>query len=226
MRWTHTPRHGPVSAFVAALAVAFGLALNLPASAAGTPLERARAALSQAEAPQRLAAVERLAEDGTMDDVPALVARLRDDDVAVRAAANAALWRVWSRSGDAQIDALLVQGSEQMQAWRFDDALTTFTEVIRRRPQFAEGWNKRATVLFLMGRYEASLRDCEEVFTRNPLHFGAWSGAGQNHVELGQVQPAIDAYRRALAINPNLAGPAASLRMLEEHQRTLQRGKI
>jgi tetratricopeptide (TPR) repeat protein len=211
----------------ALLVLALGLAAKaLPVRADNMPLDRARAGLSQVDAQQRLAAVEQLAEAGTMDDVPALVARLRDEDASVREAATAALWRVWSRSGDVQIDALLAQGSAQMQAWQFDDALATFTEVVRRRPQFAEGWNKRATLLFLMGRHEASLRDCDEVFARNPLHFGAWSGAGQNHVELGQVRPAIDAYRRALAINPNLAGPAASLRILEEHQRVLQRDKI
>ncbi|MEO7854018.1 MAG: tetratricopeptide repeat protein [Rubrivivax sp.] len=227
MSRTHTTQSGstPRRGLAAALLM-LAVAWPTQALAADTSLESARAELSQDNAQRRLAAVAQLAEAGTMDDVPALVARLHDDDESVRTAATDALWRVWSRSGDAQVDALLAQGNEQMQAWQFDDALTTFTEVTRRRPDFAEGWNKRATVLFLMGRHEASLRDCDEVFARNALHFGAWSGAGRIHAELGQVQAAIDAYRRALAINPNLSGPAASLRILEEQQREVERGKI
>jgi tetratricopeptide (TPR) repeat protein len=187
-------------------------------------LAEAREALAQPMAAARLAGVERLAEQGSMEDVERLVARLRDEAPLVREAATAALWRIWSRSGDAEVDALLMRGAEQMQGWDFDAALATFTEVIGRRPDFAEGWNKRATVLFLMGEHEASLKDCDEVLKRNPNHFGALSGAGQNHVQLGHVEQAIAAYERALAVNPNLPGPAASVEVLKEHLRQ-RRGK-
>ncbi len=217
------------AAVVAQVAVALCLnlaALSTGSAAADAEVEQARANLTHRSAAERVAAVERLARDGTMADVPGLVARLRDDDAQVREAAAAALWQVWGRSGDAQVDALLAQGSEQMQSWQFDDALTTFNEVILRRPDFAEGWNKRATVLFLMGRYEASLQDCDEVLKRNPLHFGALSGAGQNHVELGHLEQAIDFYKRALAVNPNMPGPAASVRVLEQFVRERDRRKI
>jgi tetratricopeptide (TPR) repeat protein len=208
------------------LALYLGVVALAPAAAADAGLEQSRADPMRGDAAARLVAVERLAQGGTMDDAPRLVARLRDDDPQVREAATAALWQIWSRSGDAQIDALLAQGSAQMQSWQFEDALTTFDEVVRRRPDFAEGWNKRATVLFLMGRHEASLKDCDEVLMRNPLHFGALSGAGQNHVQLGQVEKAIDAFQRALDINPNLQGPAASIRMLEQHLRSRERGRV
>jgi tetratricopeptide (TPR) repeat protein len=97
--------------------------------------------------------------------------------------------------------------------------------VIERRPDFAEGWNKRATVLFLMGEHEASLRDCDEVLKRNPKHFGALSGAGQNEAHLGRLERAIDFFQRALAVNPNLPGPAASIRVLEQHLRARERDK-
>jgi tetratricopeptide (TPR) repeat protein len=207
---------------VAALASALGLPVT-----AGEPssLEQARTAVEHSEAAQRLAAIDSLAEEGTMDDVERLVARLRDSDERVRAAASAALWRVWSRSGDPAVDALLARGTGQMQSWDFEQALATFSDVISRRPDFAEGWNKRATVLFLMGEYEASLKDCDEVLKRNPQHFGALAGAGQNHVELGHVELAIDYFKRALAVNPNLPGPAASIRILEQHLRARERDK-
>jgi tetratricopeptide (TPR) repeat protein len=207
------------------------IALVLSASMLGVGLaepallDEARTALGDSDAARRLAAVERLAEEGTMSDVDRLVARLSDSDAQVRVAAAGALWRVWSRSGDPEVDALLERGTEQMQTWEFEKALATFSEVISRRPDFAEGWNKRATVLFLMGEHEKSLQDCDEVLKRNPQHFGALSGAGQNHVELGHVEQAIDFYKRALAVNPNMPGPAASIRMLEQHLRARERNK-
>jgi tetratricopeptide (TPR) repeat protein len=195
------------------------------ASAEPLSLEQARTAIKAPDAATRLAAVERLAEVGTMADVDRLVVRLADAEMRIRATATAALWRVWSRSGDPAVDALLARGSQQMQSWDFEDALATFTEVVRRKPDFAEGWNKRATVLFLMGQHEASLKDCDEVLRRNPKHFGALSGAGQNHVELGHLELAIDFYKRALAVNPNLEAVAASIRVLEQHLRASGRNK-
>jgi tetratricopeptide (TPR) repeat protein len=188
-------------------------------------LEQARTAIEQPEPATRQAAVERLAEIGTMADVDRLVVRLADADLRIRVLATAALWRVWSRSGEPAVDALLERGIEQMQNGDFEGALATFTAVVGRKPEFAEGWNKRATVLFLMGRHEASLKDCDEVLRRNPKHFGALSGAGQNHAELGHLERALDFYRRALAVNPNLHGVATSIRVLEQHLRGSGRNK-
>jgi tetratricopeptide (TPR) repeat protein len=195
------------------------------ANAAPLSLEEARTAIDQSEVATRQAAVERLAEIGTMSDVDRLVARLADADFRIRAIATAALWRVWSRSGDPAVDILLERGTDQMQNWDFEGALATFTAIVERKPEFAEGWNKRATVLFLMGQHESSLKDCDEVLKRNPKHFGALSGAGQNHVELGHLELAIDFYRRALGVNPNLHGVAASIRVLEQHLRGSGRHK-
>jgi len=73
-----------------------------------------------------------------------------------------------SRSGDDAVDQLFAVGVEQMSARLGEAAVETFTEVIRRRPEFAEGWNKRATVYYLLGEYAKSLADCDEVMKRNP----------------------------------------------------------
>ena len=83
-------------------------------------------------------------------------------------------------------------------------AIGTFTEIIGLKPDFAEGWNKRATVYFLIGEYDKSLRDCDEVIKRNPKHWGALSGYGQIYLELDQPQQALAYFQRALAANPNL----------------------
>ena len=198
------------------------------ALAASLTLEQARTAVDSPDTATETkgAALERLAQAGTMDDVDRLTAKLADADAQTRGAATAALWRIWSRSGDPEIDALLLQGTEQMRSFAFAKALAAFDEVIRRKPAFAEGWNKRATVRFLMGDYEASLRDCDEVLKRNPKHFGALAGAGQNHVQLGHLEQAIDFYKRALMVNPYLPGPAASIVVLQRALHDKERSKI
>ena len=87
---------------------------------------------------------------------------------------------------------------------------------MKRQPGFAEGWNKRATLQFLLGHNEQSLHDCDEVLKRNPRHFGALSGAGQIHLQLGHLELALAFFKRALAINPNLDGLAPAVQQLEQ----------
>lgn len=200
------------------------VALAALASAAVLPAgpterQEAIAALAQPGAPVRLRGVLQLAEVGTMDDVPLLLDRLRDDEPLVRLHAQDAIWQIWSRSGDAEVDALFRQGVGQMHAGAYKEALSTFDQIIRRMPDFAEGWNKRATIRFLLGDYQRSLADCDEVFKRNPHHFGALSGAGQIHLRLGNAEQALDYFNRALAVNPNLEGPAQLKEILEEFLR-------
>jgi tetratricopeptide (TPR) repeat protein len=204
---------------------AFVLMTALLAFAAqAAPLTRAQAlkALEQPDSAARLAGIERLAEVGRMDDVDRLLARLDDADPQVRDLAAAATWQIWSRSGDPAIDKLFAHGIEQMQAGTLEDALATFSQIVKRKPAFAEGWNKRATIHFLLGHFAESLKDCDEVFKRNPKHFGALSGAGQIHLQLGHPELALDFFRRALAVNPNLEGPAAIIPVLEELLREQQ----
>jgi tetratricopeptide (TPR) repeat protein len=86
------------------------------------------------------------------------------------------------------------------------EAVETFTEVIKRKPDFAEGWNKRATAYFLAGEFEKSLADCDEVMKRNPAHFGALSGYGMIYLQLHKPEQALPYFERALAVNPNLTG--------------------
>lgn len=200
------------------LVLAAALAAGAPHAA---PLTRAQAlkALEQAAAGTRLAGVERLAEIGRMADVDRLLGRLDDADPQVRVLAAAATWQIWSRSGDPAIDKLFARGIEQMRVSAMVDALATFSTIVRLRPDFAEGWNKRATIYFLLGQNEQSLKDCDEVFKRNPRHFGALAGAGQIHLQLGHAQLALEFFRRALAVNPNLEGPAEMIPMLENFLR-------
>jgi len=187
---------------------------------------QALAALVQPVPVARLAGVERLAEIGVMADADRVLDRLGDTDPQVRLAAQAAIWRIWSRSGNLEIDKLFAQGLQLMQASALDDALTTFNEIVSRKPEFAEGWNKRATIYFLLGQPEKSLADCDEVFRRNPRHFGALSGAGQIHLQLGNPRRALEFLRRAVEVNPNLDGAAQIIPLLEQHLHKVDRRSI
>ena len=204
------------------LVTALAIGISAPAAA---QMSRAQAlkALEQPDAALRLAGVERLAEVGSMADVERVVHRLGDTEPAIRERAASALWQIWSRSGDPAIDKLFARGVAQMQASAFDEALVTFDEIVRRRPAFAEGWNKRATVYFLLGRYAESLKDVDEVLKRNRYHFGALSGAGQIHLRLGNERQALEFFQRALEVNPNLEELDQLIPMLE--QRLLEKSR-
>jgi tetratricopeptide (TPR) repeat protein len=199
-----------------ALGAVLGASGASPLLAAGPTREEALEALADTgDADHRRLGVLALAETGLMADLPRLAAALRDDDGLVRAFAERAMWQVWSRSGDQDIDRLFAVGVEQLNARKGELAVKTFTEVVRRRPEFAEGWNKRATVYYLMGEYQKSLADCDEVMKRNPYHFGALSGYGMIYLQLDQPARALDYFQRALQVNPNLQSVHDTVEMLK-----------
>jgi len=154
------------------------------------------------------------------------VKRLADQNPRVREVAGHAVWLAWSRSGDAVTDRLLQSGTAEMGADRHERAIEILSDVIRRKPGFAEGWNKRATAYFLSGEMRKSLADCDEVMKRNPQHFGALSGYGQIYVHLEEYDKAIAYFRRAVAVNPNLTDLEQVILELEELARDKRRRTI
>jgi tetratricopeptide (TPR) repeat protein len=203
-----------------AVIVLLTLALTTAAPAVfpAPPQSRAEAlqALRNADAATRAEAVVWLANLGTMADAALLEARLRDESAFVRGFAEQGLWLLWGRSGDPGVDALMARGVEAMQEGRHAQAVDLFSQVIREKPDFAEGWNKRATVRYLAGRYAESIADCDEVLKRNPRHFGALSGLGEIYLALERPAQALAWYRRALEVNPNLLGVEFRIKQLEE----------
>lgn len=177
--------------------------------------DEALRAIDSAEPERRADAIRWIASHGTPDDAPVLQAHLTDTSVEVREVAEAGLWQLWSHSGDEKIDALLARGVDEMRGGDLDTAIATFSSIIDRRPDFAEGWNKRATALFLAGDFRRSLADCNEVIKRNPAHFGALAGFGQIYFQLEQYERAIAFWQRALQVNPNLTGVEASIKATE-----------
>ena len=172
--------------------------------------------LQSADAQTRIEACNLLAQTGRQDDLPLLQARLVDADEDVRSTAEAAIWSIWGRSGDAAADHLFQAGLEQMRGGNLTGAVEVFGRVIAMRPQFTEAWNKRATLYFLLGEYDLSLKDCDEVLRRNPQHFGVLAGYGQIYLRKGDLPRALDYFERALAINPNMTGVRDSIEALRE----------
>uniref|UniRef100_A0A7S1T031 Tetratricopeptide repeat protein n=1 Tax=Tetraselmis chuii TaxID=63592 RepID=A0A7S1T031_9CHLO len=119
-------------------------------------------------------------------------------------AAADAMWAVFLRSSNARVNALMQTGVQLMQSGDLRGALRVFTEITAAEPTFAEGYNKRATVLYMMARLEESVADCEVVVGLQPLHFGALSGMGLCLYKLGDLPAALAAFDRTLAVHPGL----------------------
>ena len=126
------------------------------------------------------------------------------------------IWRLWMVSGDAAIDRLMGVGILYMSRRRFEDALGAFDEIVRRAPGFAEGWNKRATLHYLMGAYTAAIADIEKTLALEPRHFGALSGLGLVNLGLGDEARALKAFEAALEIYPLMAGHDTHIEALRE----------
>ena len=131
------------------------------------------------------------------------------------------IWSLWREVSNPDVANAMAQGAQAMSAKRYRSAYQYFTEVIDRAPDFAEGWNKRATVLFLAKAYDRSIRDIKEVLRLEPRHFGALSGLGLIFLRQGQFRPATQAFRDALAINPYLPRIREALDQLEHRQRSI-----
>jgi tetratricopeptide (TPR) repeat protein len=195
-----------------------GLAVVVSVALAVGPLTREQAlnALTDHDPGVRRIAAARLGEVGTMADVPELLKALHDSDARMRKVAADAIEAIWEHSGDSMIDALYKRGVEQMNNGDASTAIETFSLIISKKPDFAEGWNKRATLYYMTGDYEKSLHDCDEVLKLNPLHFGVLSGYGLIYMQRDQPERALEYFKRALAIDPNLEDVAGHIKALEQ----------
>jgi tetratricopeptide (TPR) repeat protein len=177
--------------------------------------DEALTALASTETAVRLEAIVWLANYGGVADASLLHERLRDESAIVRDYAEQGLWALWTRSGDAAIDKLMAREVGEMDKGQHKAAIATFAEVVKRKPEFAEGWNKRATVYYLAGEYKRSIADCEEVLKRDPRHFGALSGLGQIYFQLQLYDQSLAWFRKALDVNPNMPGVESNIKRIE-----------
>ena len=127
-----------------------------------------------------------------------------------------AIQAMWLRSGSPTADVLMKQAGAAVEAKSYGPALAILDTVVELYPDYAEGWNRRASVHFLRGDYTSSMSDIEQVLALEPRHFGALSGLGAIQKERGNGRAALRALRRARMINPNLDSINDRIRELEQ----------
>jgi tetratricopeptide (TPR) repeat protein len=125
------------------------------------------------------------------------------------------IYMLWSRSGSATADYLLSRGRDALEAGDFDAAYNHLTALTDHAPDFAEGWNTRATLFFQANRYGPSIADIQRVLALEPRHFGALTGLGFMLEEMGRLEEAQAAFRSAQAIHPHRDEINEALRRVE-----------
>lgn len=129
---------------------------------------------------------------------------------------EARIWSLWTQSGDQNIDRLMATGLSEMAAQRYEQALTAFNSIIRQKPDFAEAWNKRATLFYLLGDYQRATEDIDKTLALEPRHFGAMSGLGLIAMAVGEKKQALEAFEAALFIHPHMAGADTHIQRLRD----------
>ena len=117
---------------------------------------------------------------------------------------EARIWALWLQTPSDTAALLMMRAKSAMEAQQTDVALKLLDAVVKLRPDYVEGWNRRATLYYLKNDYAHSLEDIEQVLVREPRHFGALAGLGMIMQDLGDEKRALDAFRKALAVNPHL----------------------
>lgn len=123
---------------------------------------------------------------------------------------------IWNKDGNPRVDAVMQQGIDALSLRNTDAALAAFDKVVALDPTFAEGYNKRATVEFLMRDFDASVADIKRTLQLEPRHWGALAGLGQIYLLLGDKKAALKAFEAALKVNPHLTTIAESVQKLKQ----------
>ncbi|WP_252912061.1 tetratricopeptide repeat protein [Aliihoeflea aestuarii] len=140
------------------------------------------------------------ARDGALDTLFTELKRSGNEQAAARIAAR--IERQWTRSGSRSIDLMMQWSASAMQARKFDVALDFLDQVVTLSPDYAEGWNRRATVHFMMDNYAMSMADIDRTLRLEPRHFGALSGMARILERGGRKERALQAYERVLEVYP------------------------
>ena len=127
------------------------------------------------------------------------------------------IWNIWSTHPiQKKLTQSLAKGSDLMSKGELETAYKIFSTIIDSAPDWVEGWNKRATVLYLMGRYQDSLNDIDEVLKRESRHFGALSGQGLVQIKLGNYEHAIKSYQAVQKIYPSIMSAKIMIPQIQE----------
>ena len=127
------------------------------------------------------------------------------------------IWKLWSTHPyDQKLTRMLAKGSDLVNNQKLNEAIVVFSKVIELDPEWAEAWNKRATVLYLIGEYQKSQNDIDKVLDLEERHFGALAGQGLVNLELKNYEKAIMSYQKAKKIYPTMKSPDIMIKQLKE----------
>jgi len=129
---------------------------------------------------------------------------------------EARIWAMWLQTPSDTAALLMARAKAAMDAQQADVALKLLDSIIKLRPDYTEAWNRRATLYYLQNNYARSLADIQQVLAREPRHFGALAGLGMIMQDLGDEKRALEAFRKALAVNPHLEKVPDLVKMLSE----------
>ena len=124
------------------------------------------------------------------------------------------IWRIWSETNNQSSQQLYDLGNQLLKQRKYEQSLVIFTDLINKEPDFAEGWNKRATLHFLMGNFNESIQDINKTLALEPRHFGALDGLGQIQFKLNNFYESIKTYEKLLTIVPHSSSAKKMLKLM------------
>ena len=155
--------------------------------------------------------------------LPTLLTQLHDTPNSAAAhALEQQIWALWFEAPSAQATSLFEQGRKFAESGALQESLASFERLVKEYPDFAEAWNQRAIVRFLMDDVDGALADVEKTLALEPRHFGALTGRAQCHLRRQKPRAALAAFEAALAIDPWLAGVPRQVELLRVHLGTQQ----
>ncbi|MBI1243441.1 MAG: tetratricopeptide repeat protein [Alphaproteobacteria bacterium] len=189
----------------------FALAALLAAGSSAVALAQNAGSAPAGDSPKQTASAGRL--DALFDKLQ----NTRDPTEAQRT--EAAIWQIWLEPGDPAAGSLMKLALDAQQRGDLFGAFALFDAIVHLKPDYAEGWNRRATVLYMLGRYDDSRKDAEKTVELEPRHFGALAGLGLIAAAKNDDDAALEAFETALSFNPHMAQVRASVDALRKKRR-------
>ena len=158
-----------------------------------------------------------LIADERQSELDKLFNDLKINNTSLSFKAEQKIWKMWStHPSEQKLTEMLSKGSDLVNNQKLNEAIIIFSKVIELDPDWAEAWNKRATVLYLIGEFQKSQNDIDKVLELESRHFGALAGQGLVNIQLKNYEKAIISYKKALEIYPSMKSPETMIEKIEE----------
>ncbi len=161
--------------------------------------------------------ISNLYSDDQKSELNKLFEKLKVENASLSFETEQKIWKMWStHPSDQKLTEMLSKGSDLVNNQKLNEAIIIFSKVIDLDPDWAEAWNKRATVLYLIGEYQESQNDIDKVLKLEERHFGALAGQGLVNIQLKNYEKAIMSYEKAKKIYPTMKSPDIMIKQIEE----------